>query len=141
MKREDLMWLAGLLEGEGSFMKPVPSKPKSPIISISMTDQDVMERVGKLWNVKIHRRPPGGLNHKEFWSCRIHGNPAVDLMKELFPYMGGRRKNQITRALDCDLAKRKGVKRCGTLNTYRLGCRCEKCKLAKREEYLRRRDR
>ena len=42
----ELHWLAGLLEGEGSFMTGPPSSPGLPVIAVNMTDQDVMARIG-----------------------------------------------------------------------------------------------
>lgn len=54
MENNDLHWLAGLLEGEGSFMKPSPSSPNCPIISLQMTDEDIVKRVSLLFNCKYH---------------------------------------------------------------------------------------
>jgi hypothetical protein len=44
MKPIELAWLAGILEGEGSFIKPVPSAPRLAVVRISTTDRDVVER-------------------------------------------------------------------------------------------------
>lgn len=44
----DESWLMGLVEAEGSFLPPPPSRPSTPSISVTMTDRDVMERVSKL---------------------------------------------------------------------------------------------
>ncbi len=41
----ELHWLAGLLEGEGSFMVGPPSDPRRPAIAVQMTDEDVMRRI------------------------------------------------------------------------------------------------
>ena len=38
----EIAWLAGLLEGEGSFMPGPPSNPRMPIICLAMNDADVM---------------------------------------------------------------------------------------------------
>ena len=50
-----LYWLAGILEGEGSFMKGVPSNPNSPRIAIQMTDKDVLEKVAAIFKVSVCR--------------------------------------------------------------------------------------
>lgn len=42
--RDTLLWLAGLLEGEGSLIPGPPSYPNSPIIAIQMTDEDVVAK-------------------------------------------------------------------------------------------------
>jgi hypothetical protein len=44
----DLHWLAGLLEGEGSFLKGPPSAPRHPILALQMTDEDVVARVAAM---------------------------------------------------------------------------------------------
>jgi hypothetical protein len=44
----ELYWLAGLLEGEGSFVKGPPSRPNCPIVQLAMTDGDVVERAARL---------------------------------------------------------------------------------------------
>ena len=45
---QSLYWLAGLLEGEGSFLKPPLSKPTRVILSVEMTDRDVLDHVADL---------------------------------------------------------------------------------------------
>jgi hypothetical protein len=59
MKDTELAWLAGLWKGEGSFKKPAPSAPNLPLVTVSMTDQDVIERAANLMGsvtVRGHRR-------------------------------------------------------------------------------------
>ena len=41
-------WLAGILEGEGTFMSGPPSQPNSPIVRTCMTDRDVVARAALL---------------------------------------------------------------------------------------------
>jgi hypothetical protein len=50
----ELHWLAGLLEGEGSFMVGPPSSPGLPVIAVNMTDNDVMARIGRIFERKVH---------------------------------------------------------------------------------------
>ena len=95
-----LHWLAGLLEGEGSFMPPSPSAPKLVRINITMTDKDVIEQVAKLVGVKyIHKRTPTNENWKPSYRITILGTRAVNLMVLLRALMGERRKQQIDKAL------------------------------------------
>jgi hypothetical protein len=42
----DLHWLAGLLEGEGTFIAGPPSAPRSPAVQVAMVDRDIVERAG-----------------------------------------------------------------------------------------------
>jgi hypothetical protein len=46
-------WLAGLLEGEGTFLRPPPSMPNCPIVACRMTDRDVVERVAACFGTKV----------------------------------------------------------------------------------------
>lgn len=100
-------WLAGLLEGEGSFVKGPPSDPRSPIVRLSMTDEDVVCRVGRIfdravvgWDRKSERP------RKRVFITTLKGAAAVSLMKMLRPAMGTRRQKQIDRALAAPHAAR-----------------------------------
>lgn len=99
MKDTDLAWLAGLLEGEGSFLKGPPSEPGTPRITVSMTDRDVVARVASLFGVSAsnpfkHKNP----KWKPFYLATLKGTRAVELMGLLRPLMGERRQGQIDRA-------------------------------------------
>lgn len=57
-------WLAGLLEGEGSFGLVECSSGRgyhyrTPYVSIEMTDHDIIDRVSDLLNKKIVARDRG----------------------------------------------------------------------------------
>jgi len=97
----DLHWLAGLLEGEGSFIVGPPSARNQPRISISMTDEDVILRVAKLFGVAhVHgRRATGKAHWKPAFQVQLRGRRGVELMRELRPLMGERRREQIDRAV------------------------------------------
>ncbi len=61
MDTNELYWLAGLLEGEGSFLNAPPSAPNKPRISIQMTDLEVIQKVARLLQVNYiaaDRRKP-----------------------------------------------------------------------------------
>ncbi len=95
-----LYWLAGLLEAEGSFIAPPPSSPNTPLISISMTDEDVIARVANIFGVKYQSSHPKNEKHKVAYLTRLKGFRAADLMRALYPLMSRRRQNQIERALE-----------------------------------------
>jgi LAGLIDADG DNA endonuclease family protein len=95
----ELFWLAGLLEGEGSFMAPSPSEPFSPSVRVEMTDRDVIERACGLFGTSVRPiRRPGSAN-KPSYRAVVKGLRAVRLMQDLTPVMGRRRRDQITAAL------------------------------------------
>jgi hypothetical protein len=95
----DLHWLAGLLEGEGSFMVGPPSSPGLPVIAVNMTDQDVMARLGRIFERKVHLIRPRNVRWQTSYQVRVHGRDAVRWMCLLRPLMGSRRQMQIDRAL------------------------------------------
>src|SRR6266566_8861099 len=92
-------WLVGILEGEGTFLRGAPSKPGAPILRVSMTDRDVVERVAKLFGravVRLRRRRP---HHKVPYATTIKGAPAVQVMCAVRPFLGKTRQLQIDRAI------------------------------------------
>lgn len=97
----EVAWLAGLLEGEGSFLDAPPSSPRSPRLVVSMTDLDVIERVAKCFGVsyvKNDRRNPD--RWKTCYVVKISGTRAMAMMKLLYPYMGQRRRQKIDEILE-----------------------------------------
>lgn len=99
MEEKDFFWLVGLLEGEGCFMRPCPSAPNRPRISLGMTDEDIIKRAASYFGVSYHKRKSKIINHKDSYRFDKSGKPAVDWMKKLRPYMGERRQVQIDRAI------------------------------------------
>lgn len=96
MKRDELIWLAGLLEGEGCFRCA-----QTPVIKLSMTDKEIVTKVAKLIKVKkvrkySHRNP----NWNDYYEASIYGKDAIVLMEKLFPLMGKRRQKAIQNVLD-----------------------------------------
>ena len=95
----ELHWLAGLLEGEGSFMTGPPSSPGLPVIAVNMTDHDVMARLGRIFGRKVHALEPRNPRWRTSYQVRVTGGAAVHWMTLLRPLMGSRRQAQIDRAL------------------------------------------
>jgi hypothetical protein len=97
----ELHWLAGLLEGEGSFMAGPPSNPRSPVISLNMTDEDIVSRVGDLFGRTPFVIQPRRENWSTSYQVRLTGRNAVAWMRALQPLLGQRRRAQIDRAVAC----------------------------------------
>lgn len=102
MRDIDLGWVAGLLEGEGCF-SPVKRTRKSGEkylylrIQINMTDEDVIRRLhevvgaGNVTGPRLYKNP----DWKPRWEWTLLGDKAEALMKEVYPYLGERRREQI----------------------------------------------
>jgi hypothetical protein len=102
MIETELYWLAGLLEGEGSFMSGPPSDPNGVRIALAMADVDIVARVAALWGVRYHevqRNRSKQMGWRPCFHVHLRGKRAVELMKCLLPLMGQRRQSQIRRAL------------------------------------------
>lgn len=91
----DLYWLAGYLEGEGSFIKGPPSSPGSPGITASTTDEDIAKRAADLLGVSYCACKKKKAHWKQPFRFSKKGHEAVEIMKLLHPLMGVRRKKQI----------------------------------------------
>jgi hypothetical protein len=95
---QNIEWVAGLLEGEGSFYSV---KPKQTVrIACSMTDLDVLEKLQSLTGCgSIFKLTKRQSHWKDAWNWTITGRQAVELMRELLPYMGARRSERIRELL------------------------------------------
>jgi len=95
--RESLAWLAGLLEGEGSFVV----NDTRPQITVDMTDEDVIRRcheiagVGHVYGPYARQRSTTG-PRKDLWSWRVSQQlHTYALMVALYPWMGQRRQEKM----------------------------------------------
>lgn len=93
--RDDLIWLAGLLEGEGTFDL---HRGRYPRIRLAMTDRDVVGRAATLMDASIRMtiRTDG---QKALYHSEISGERAAAIMEALLPYMGARRSSRIAEIL------------------------------------------
>lgn len=94
-----LYWLAGLLEGEGTFLHGPPSSPTVPVIRVEMTDLDVIERIGAIFARTVQRHRPREAHYKPSYSTTLKGASAVHFMRLLRPVLGVRRQEQIDAAM------------------------------------------
>ena len=105
----EIAWLAGLLEGEGSFgldarsakRYNVSTAPPSPFLRISMTDQDIIERVSKLVNKKYFSPKRLTTTGKRVYIVHVGDRATLGtLLPRLFPYFGKRRQETVQKCLD-----------------------------------------
>src|SRR5947207_5705193 len=95
----DIDWLAGLLEGEGSFCCNVTSSPNGvPIIQLHMTDRDVVEHAGRLLQANLQRPRPHP-TQKTAYRVAVQGSRAISWMMTLWTLLGQRRRAQIEEVL------------------------------------------
>lgn len=92
-------WIAGILEGEGSFMAGAPSEPNRPRIAVAMTDEDIIARVSEIVAVPYNALASRSEDHKNVYRVMIRSAQAIEVMKRLYPLMGKRRQGQIDRVI------------------------------------------
>ena len=93
--RDDLIWLAGLCEGEACFDL---HKGRYPRVRISMCDRDVVGRAATLFGSTIRltlKQAPDS----PIWSAEKQGAAAVEIMQAILPWMGTRRSQRIASIL------------------------------------------
>jgi hypothetical protein len=95
ISREDAIWLAGLLEGEGSFDL---HRKKYPRVRVGMSDRDVVGRAATLMGASVRSSlkpyPQAAMFHAE-----VTGAKAVAVMRAILPHMGARRSGKIATVL------------------------------------------
>jgi hypothetical protein len=142
MSEVELAWLAGLLEGEGSFIVARPATPSGRservriTISLQMTDRDVVERAHRIVGQgSLHQAKRQKEHHKDTHIWRLSSMVLVmSLISLLRPNMGLRRQEQIDaclRAVDQIGGPTQRVRRHGRSKYELDGCRCDVCRAAK----------
>lgn len=99
MTRTEIAWLAGLIEGEGSFVV-IPTKVR---LTVAMTDSDIIKRLHNVTNVgHIHPCRTRAKEHYKpvtIWavSRQRHLYPLVKLIR---PWLGQRRGEAADKMLE-----------------------------------------
>ena len=94
----DRCYVAGLLEGEGTFGSYPKDNPRSVRIQCAMVDRDVVEYLAALVGVgNVHpARPRDTLGKQIQWVWTLHTRMDVlDLCSQIYDLMGARRRTQI----------------------------------------------
>lgn len=137
----ELYWLAGLLEGEGTFLTGSPQRPNQSIVKLWMTDEDIVARVADIWGKNYCRFDRNDGIRKIAYSTFIQSARAVEWMQKLRPLMGERRQAQIDRAInnyDPDYERKGRIK--GNITKAKLNpdqVREVRIRIKKREDYQR----
>lgn len=95
VSRDDLIWLAGLCEGEATFDA---HRGRYPRIRVGMSDRDTVARVASLIGARVRlslREAPA----TPIWNAEVSGDRAKAIMEAILPYMGARRSQRIAEVL------------------------------------------
>ena len=93
--RDDVIWLAGLLEGEGCFDL---QRGRYPRVRLAMTDRDIVGRAATLFgsSIRLTLKPKPAT---PTWHAEIQGRRAANIMRAVLPFMGARRSARIAEIL------------------------------------------
>lgn len=145
LSEAEVAWIAGLLEGEGSFR--VTSNGGLQV-SCGMTDKDTIEKLRRLaggYITKPHVTKGGKTLYP--W-CLSMREDVLQLCRLIYPWMGARRQSKIDELFAYARAYPKGRPRSdqaqhGSLSMYAgpKKCRCEPCREAGRAYRKKRKER
>ena len=97
---QGILWLAGLLEGEGCFrFGKWASKGNGCQITVEMTDEDVIVKAAEVMGTKVYFHKPRRLGCKPTWYTGACGDKAAAIARQILPFMGQRRKAKIEELL------------------------------------------
>ena len=97
-----MAWLAGLLEGEGSFISARFDSYRYPQVQMTMCDRYVLDRAmslmpsSRIYAITDERGVERGWS--QAWMVGVSGPPAAELMKTVLRWMGSRRTKAIDRS-------------------------------------------
>lgn len=151
MRSVDAAWAAGLFEGEGTISIYAANSSGGTRIEVrvSMTDEDVVDRLAALMNVgTTYSRSGAKEGHKHLYTWRVGAARDVEIALKVFlPYLGERRTKRAREALL--VAKKVAVKKTHCLRGHPLSGsnlyivkdkgwrRCKECQRTMHREYAR----
>jgi hypothetical protein len=105
LAQRDIVWLAGLLEGEGCFWSQAPRVPVKRradryarvAVKLTMTDKDVVLRAASLVGLpqsRVWSYARGRI--KPIWGFALNGKSAMMLAMVLYPWLGQRRRQAVS---------------------------------------------
>jgi hypothetical protein len=103
MTSEQVAWLAGILEGEGSF---IVKGHRAVTFQVVMTDRDIIDRLVQVTGVgRINGFAPAKSHYKQAWVWLVRRRAhVIFVITAVMPWLGERRTAAAQRVLD-ELAK------------------------------------
>lgn len=90
--RDQIIWLAGLIEGEGCFTYTLQNGPR---VSIKMVDEDTIIKISAIWKAPYHKINKQKSTWQDSYMISIYGSKAIQWMLSIYSLMSIRRKNKI----------------------------------------------
>lgn len=107
---DELIWAAGLFEGEGSIFPERKTGRRMYVtvrMSLNTTDHDVVERFRNIMGGTVHMQKIQRPEQKQQWKWTLYGyEPARVVLALWRPWLGQRRLGQFEYTLrECELAR------------------------------------
>ena len=101
----DNSWLAGLLEGEGSFGFWAQAHRNGKAygrlnVALAMTDRDVVERAASRMDCNVNGPYTVTNSTKPFWRASATGQTTANVIERVLPFLGERRTAAATKAVE-----------------------------------------
>jgi len=96
-KKEQLIFLSGVFEGEGWFgVNRFGNRNPVAVLEVQMSDEDVIKKFQRYFNLNsnIWFRKRSKKHYKDMWRFWPKGTRALHFMEEMLPYLSIRRKEQ-----------------------------------------------
>lgn len=142
ISKEQMYWFAGVLEGEGCFFLTFREGGalRQATIQCNMTDRDVIERLASVCRYGRVSGPHKQKNarHLDYFRFQVvKRNHVKEIIAEILPLMGNRRKAKIATMLEAIDSQPLRSWSHGTRWGYEgHGCRCDECKRAHADHVL-----
>ena len=90
MKTNDLIYTAGLLDGEGTITLSrgsSTSKFRHPVVSVTNTSYELIDFLHKTFGGTVCTQKVYKQHHKQSWVWKIAYNSAINFLEMIRPYM------------------------------------------------------
>lgn len=89
MKKEDLYYTAGLIDGEGTITlsKSHKNSHRAPVVSVSSTTPELLSYLKEIFGGHISKHKTYKEHHKPSWSWKLTYNHAYKFIEQLTPYL------------------------------------------------------
>lgn len=85
--RDDLSYLAGLIDGEGVVGFHAHRNNYAFSIQIEITDKDTIDWLHKTFGGHIYFRPRRKQHYKDTWQWHMHGEKAIELYMKIYTFL------------------------------------------------------
>jgi len=89
MNKHDILYAAGLFDGEGtvSLMRKMKKERRSPVVSLSSTTRELVDFMKSTFGGTIINVTARRVHHRQAWHWQATHNRALEVLSQLYPYI------------------------------------------------------